>query len=445
MLEDESIKSEPKDSGYVKVENFSDSEILSADTPDESSESDSDSADVKPSIRFFEKSSRPAKRLKKSDFLPVLCQIFEKSDPRTTKLPIFEFKVADNFFLYIFKIISLQNFQKTDTFELTCVAFPKCRCKIKIKALITTDLTDEIFSKNRNWSIVPPKRVSTLIQSHNCESIDKNPAFQIFAKVGRKRSMLRQGYKASKDMHIFNIEKISNTAGQFSIYRGKRGKKKNYAFKLKRSNPALLSSFRIDCTEKGDSSSLRVFAVETVDPDDPTFWSPQNWRVKANQSEKHRKNQILLPRAGYKKGSNSRKISSDSELDQISLDENFLAYIKKQIFEKFRSQNRGGRSKKTGPRYKFSDHRIKNHSRNILIENAKSRLNNIFNEKKISKASVRHANNFSDREIYSESDLDHVEISDEFDLYLSQNIPHNVYEPDIDTRNDPDYDPKFNR
>ena len=138
---------------------------------------------------------------------------------------------------------------------------------------------------------------------------------------------MRQGFKASKDMHIFNIEKISNTAGQFSIYRDKKGKKKNYAFTLKRANPALLSSFRIDCTEKGDSSSLRVFAVETVDPDDPTFWSPQNWRVKANQSEKHRKNQILLPRDDYGKRSNSRKISSDSELDQISLSEKFLNLI----------------------------------------------------------------------------------------------------------------------
>ena len=116
MLEDESIKSEPKDSGYVKVENFSDSEILSADTPDESSESDSDSADVKPSIQFFEKSSRPAKRLKKSDFIPVLCQIFEKSDPRTTKLPIFEFKVADDFFLYKFEII--QNIVMNECYKM---------------------------------------------------------------------------------------------------------------------------------------------------------------------------------------------------------------------------------------------------------------------------------------------------------------------------------------
>ena len=124
------------------------------------------------------------------------------------------------------------------------------------------------------------------------------------------------------------------------------------------------------------------------------------------------------------------------------MNENFLDYIKKQFIRNFGTQNRGGRKK---PRYKFSDHRMKNHNRKILIENAKSRLNNILNLTEFSTASLNHANNFSDRETYSESDLDHVEISDEFDLYLSHNIPHNVYEPDLDTRSGPEYDPRLNR
>ena len=345
MLEDESIKSEPKDSGYVKVENFSDSEILSADTPDRSSESDSDSADVKPSIQFFEKSSRPAKRLKQSDFIPVLCQIFEKSDPRTTKLPIFEFKVADNFFLYIFEIISLRNFQKTKTFDLTCVGFPKCRCKIKIKALITTDVTDEIFSKNRNWSIVPPKRKSMLIQSHNCDS----------QKVGQKwsmRSMLGQNFNVSQDMHISNFEKISDTAGQFLV--DHNGLEKNYSLNLRRAMPPLLSSIRINCTEKGDSSYIRVFAVETVDPDDATFWSLKNWKIKANSSQKPKKDKIILPQANYTRGSNSSEVYSDSELDQISLDENFLESIKKHFIKKQLQKKSWGPGKKAR-RFQFSN------------------------------------------------------------------------------------------
>ena len=118
--------------------------------------------------------------------------------------------------------------------------------------------------------------------------------------------------------------------------------------------PALLCSIRTDCTEKGDSSSLQVFAVETVDPDDATFWSPQNWKVKANSAKKLPKKKITLPRANSDTDSiseiesNSREIFSDSELDQISLHENFFELIKKPLFE----IQKGGQSTKRAPRFR---------------------------------------------------------------------------------------------
>ena len=406
----------------MKDENFTDSDFLTAESPKKS-------ARVKP-VAFFisnsynKKRSPPAKRLKKSDFMPVLCKIFENADPRTTKLPLFEFKVADNFFFYIFEKISLQNFQKTDTFELMCVALPKCLCRLKVKALITTDYTDEKFSENQNWSIVPPKRKTTLIQSHICLSDELIRIFPKLAIVDKKWSIrLSQDLKAFQDKHkmILSLEKISNTTGQFSVKH--RGKNKTYVLNLWRPLPALLCSTRIDCTEKGYSSSLQVFTVETVDPDDPVFWSPQNWRVKANSCKNHRKSKIKLPRANYEKNSNFRKISSDSELDQISLRENFLDLIKSL---KPKPKTPGG--KPIGrPRLK------RGRKRSILghIPTTKNRAS----KKKLDTVSIktdnfrnsRRAKKFSDREIFSESDLDHVEISEDFDFLSSKNIPKKIF------------------
>ena len=453
LIEDDTIKQEPNDSGCVKVENFSESDISAVKTPEN---------DVKPYIQFLENSSPPVKKLKKSDFIPVLCQIFKNSDPRTTKLPVFEFKVADNFFFYIFEKISLQNFKKTNNFDLTCAAFPKCRCKIKIEALITTDFTDEIFSKNRNWAIVPPKRKSTLIQSHICSTVVR--VFPKLAKDGEHWSIRSQSqdFNVSQDIYISSLEKISDTACQFSV--NHNGKNKNYvpALKVYRALPALLSSFRIDCTEKSDSSSLRVFAVETVDPDDATFWSPHNWKIKANSAKKLPKKKITLPRADYDSDSiseiesNSREIFSDSELDQISLHENFFELIKKPLFE----IQKGGQSKKRAPRFRkrrfTSRYKLAKNKAWRLINKIKTVSNETqnFSRQLMSKPNLRPANKISDREIYSESDLDHVEMSEDFNLYLSKNIPEKGwawdrntsikyhYDRDPDT-GDPDYAPNF--
>ena len=445
LIEDETIKQEPNDSGCVKVENFSDSEN-----------------DVKPYIQFLENSSPPVKRQKKSDFLPVLCQIFKNADPRTTKLPIFEFKVGDNFYFYIFENKSLENFKKTNNFDLTCAAFPKCRCKIKIEALITTDFTDEIFSKNRNWSIVPPKRKSTLIQSHICSTLVR--VFPKLAKDGENWSIRSQSqdFNVSQDIYISSLEKLSDTACQFSV--NHNGKIKNYvpALKVYRALPALLSCFRIDCTEKGDSSSLRVFAVETVDPDDATFWSPQNWKIKANSAKKLPKKKITLPRANSDTDSiseiesNSRKICSDSEIDQISLHENFFELIKKPLL----GIQKEGQSKKRAPRFRkrrFTSRykQAKNKAWRLKnkIETVSNETQN-FSRQLMSKPNSRPANKISDREIYSESDLDHVEMSEDFNLYLSKNIPEKGwawdrntsikyhYDRDPDT-GDPDYAPFY--
>ena len=404
----------------MKVENFSD-----FSTPKSSNKS----AVKKPAAFFISNSynrrSGPpkAKRLKKSDFMPVLSQIFENADPRTTKLPLFEFKVADKFFFYIFEKISLQNFQKTNTYELMCVAFPKCKCRLKIDALITTDFTKEMFSENENWSLVPPKRKTTLIQSHICLSDELFRIFPKLAIIDQKWSIrLSQDLKASqrKRIRILSFEKISNTTGQFSV--NHNGNNKNYVLNLGRNLPGLYFSTCVDCTEKSDSSSLHVFAVETVDPDDPTFWNPENWKVKHYASKKRRTKKIKVPPANYEKKSNLRKISSDSELDQISLSENFSDFIKKSL--KPKPQTPGGKPKGR-PRLK------RGMKRSILgrIPKPKKRL------KKLDMVSIetdnfrnsRRAKKFSDREIYSESDLDHVEISDDFDFHLSKNIPKKIF------------------
>ena len=227
----------------MKVENFSDFSTAKSSTK----------SAVKKPVAFFisnsynKRSSPPAKRLKKSDFMPVLSQIFENADPRTTKLPLFQFKVADKFFFYMFETISLQNFQKTKTFELMCVAFPKCKCRLKIEALITTDFTKEMFSENENWSIVPPKRKTTLIQSHICLSDELFRIFPKLAIVDQKWSIrLSQDLKASqrKRIRILSFEKISNTTGQFSV--NHNGKNKNYELNLGRDLPGLYLSTCVD-------------------------------------------------------------------------------------------------------------------------------------------------------------------------------------------------------
>ena len=414
IIEEVTIKQEPNDSGCVKVENFSDSDILNANTHEN---------DVKPYIQFFENDQRrsPVKEQKKSDFMPVLCQIFENSDPRTTKLPLFEFKVADNFFFYMFEKISLQHFQNTNTFELTCAAFPNCRCRFKIEALITTDFTNEIFSKNRNWSIVPPKRKSKLIQSHICKTDKFIRNFPKLAKVRGQNWSIRfksKDIKVSQDMYILSLEKISDTAGHFLV--NHNGKNKIYVLNLRRALPALLWPFRIDCTEKGYSSPLRVFAVETVDPNDATFWSPQNWKVKANLNKKIRKDKIL-PRVNNEKESNSRKICSDSELDRTSLNENFFEFIKKS-----RGRPKGARGGKRPPRFRLSNQKDQKRAKNIALEKKLNRVSNEtqeFSRHLRSKAKLRLTNKILDREIYSESDLDHVEISEDFKFSVIKNIP----------------------
>ena len=100
---------------------------------------------------------------------------------------------------------------------------------------------------------------------------------------------------------------------------------------------------------------------------------------------------------------------------------------------------------KRARRFQFSSQKSIKRQKNRELRNAKSKLKeSILNEIKFSKANSRLADNFSDREIYSESDLDHVEISADFDFYCKEYIiKHNIsdHEPDPDTSNDPDYVP----
>ena len=129
-----------------------------------------------------------------------------------------------------------------------------------------------------------------------------------------------------------------------------------------------------------------------------------------------------MPPANYEKKSNLRKISSDSELDQISLSENFSDFIKKSL--KPKPQTPGGKPKgrprlKRGMKRSTLGRIPKPKKRLKKLDTVSNVTNNLRNS--------RRAKKFSEREIYSESDLDHVEISEDFDFHLSKHIPKKIF------------------
>lgn len=229
------------------------------------------------------------KKVSKIDLQPVYLDILPGADPRTRKLPLFVVKNGPDTYHFKFAEISLDQFKPNHTSELVCSNHPLCKCRILAKNLQTADVKTEEFHTFKNWEILPPKRISSL-QLHECNGpipqqfVEKEDTAttsiqSVLHEAPHPRETKTYGISGTSRV-LFSI-KIKDNILKYGaelhclMFASKEGPKSHQLKKGRLFRPVTINCVHFpDC-----SSSLQIFAKDTVDANDEDFFTLKNWEI----------------------------------------------------------------------------------------------------------------------------------------------------------------------